>query len=291
MLTDTPKPRSLVVFFVLAFGISWTFWIPDALASYNLIPLRINSTVSGLLGAFGPFFATLIVTALYDGRTGFKRLLDRLTTWRVGFQGYLFVLLWPAILSLTKTGIAMLLGSPAPNFAQPPFLQLYPMPQEVMQSAPVLAFLPVIFLQQLLIGSSMGEEPGWRGYALPRLQAHRSSLRASLLLGGLWSIWHLPLWLTKGHPMHETFLGWAMLALVATTILFTWVYNHTKGSLWLALLFHASIAVTGLFLASTAVHPLVDVALNWGVAAVVIATCGAQRLTRGGLSLDNRHGL
>jgi membrane protease YdiL (CAAX protease family) len=207
-------------------------------------------------------------------------LFKRLLTWRVGIQWYLFVLFWPAVLSLAKTGIAVVLGSAVPDFSQPPFVQLYPLPPELLNTTPFIVFLPFVFLQQMLIGSSMGEEIGWRGYALPRMQTNQSSLRASLLLGVLWGVWHFPLWLTKGHPMHETFLGWSVLGLMATTVLFTWVYNHTKGSLLLALLFHTSIAITGLFLASAETHPLIDVALSWGVAVFVIAVFGPKRLSR-----------
>ena len=273
------KPRSLVVFLALAFGISWIVWIPTALASYGLVSFQIDSNLSGLLGAFGPFLATLITTAIYEGRAGFSTLFKRLLTWRVGIQWYLFVLFWPAVLSLAKTGIAVVLGSAVPNFRNRLLYSfiLYP-PNS--NTTPFIVFLPFVFLQQMLIGSSMGEEPGWRGYALPRMQAHQSSLRASLLLGLLWSVWHFPLWLTKGHPMQETFLGWSVLGLMATTVLFTWVYNHTKGSLLLALLFPTSIAITGLFLASAETHPLIDVALSGGVVVLVIAVFGPKRLSR-----------
>lgn len=279
-ISISSKPRSLVVFFALAFGISWIVWIPTALASYGLVPFQIDSSFSGLFGAFGPFFAALITTAIFERRAGFGTLFKRLLTWRVGIQWHLFVLLCPVVLSLAKTGIAVVLGSTVPDFSQPPFVQHYPLPPDLLNATPYIVFLPFVFLQQMLIGSSMGEEIGWRGYALPRMQTNQSSLRASLLLGVLWGVWHFPLWLTKGHPMHETFWGWAVLGLMATTVLFTWVYNHTKGSLLLALLFHTSIAITGLFLASAETHPLVDVTLSWGAAALAIAVFGPKRLSR-----------
>ncbi|MFH1634320.1 MAG: CPBP family intramembrane glutamic endopeptidase [Chloroflexota bacterium] len=283
-ISVSSKPRSLVVFFALAFGLSWVAWVPAALASYDIISIQIDTTLSGLLGAFGPCFAAVITTAIYDGRAGFSTLFKRLLTWRVGIQWYLFVLFWPAVLSLLRTGIAVVLGSAMPDFSQPPFIRFYPLPPELLNTTPFIVFLPFVFLQQMLVGSSMGEEPGWRGYALPRMQAHQSSLRASLLLGFLWGVWHFPLWLTKGHPMQGTFFGWTLLGLMATTILFTWVYNNTKGSLLLALLFHTAIAITGLFLSSAETHPLIDVALSWGAAVLVIVVFGPKYLSRKAVS-------
>lgn len=268
------KPRSLVVFFALAFGISWVAWIPAALASYGLVPFQVDATLSGLVGAFGPFFAAIITTAIYDGREGFSLLFKRLLTWRVGLQWYLFVLFWPAILSLVKTGIAVALGNAVPDYLQPPFVQLYPLPPELLNTTPFVVFLPMVFLQQLLLGSSMGEEPGWRGYALPRLQSRWNSLTSSILLGLLWGIWHFPLWATKGHVMAGVFWGWPVLGLIATAILMSWVYNHTHGSLLLALLFHTSIAITGLFLSSAEVAPWVEIVLDGAMVIMVVVIFG-----------------
>jgi uncharacterized protein len=275
----TAAPRAVAVFFLLAFSISWAVWIPAALASYEIISLPVNATFSGLLGVFGPFVAALVTTIVYDGTTGLKMLLKRLLTWRIGIRWYLFVLVWPVALSLAKTAMAVLSGSAVPDFSQPPFVRLYPLPPGLLDSMPFIALLPFVFLQQTLIGSSMGEEPGWRGFALPRLQSFQSSLSASLVLGLLWGVWHIPLWLTKGHAMQQSFLGWSILSLVATSVLFTWVYNHTRGSLFIALLFHSSIAVCGLFLASAEAHPLIEVALNWGMALLVISLSGPRRLS------------
>lgn len=269
----TTRP-SLSAFFTLAFALSWLIWLPAALVSYGWISWPLDPNLSGLLGAFGPSLAALILTLRHEGMAGVRSLLKRLLRWRVGLPWYAFVLLWPAALSLARSGIAVLLGSTPPDFSQPPFVQFVELPPEVAASTPFLAFLPFIFLQQTLLGSSMGEELGWRGYALPRLQGQMDSFRASVLLGLLWGLWHLPLWLTQGHPQQNTFLLWPLLTLVATSVLFTWVYNHSRGSLLLMLLFHSAIAVTGLFLASAEAHPAVESLLSWGAALLV-----AQRLT------------
>lgn len=262
----SPKPRSLIVFFTLSCLISWAVWMPALLASHNLIAFKIDPTLSGSLGAIGPSLAALITIAIYDGKPGFRDLLKRLLTWRVGLRWYLFVLLWASSLSLAVTVSSILLGSPAPDFTQPPFVEVFAnLPPALANLSPFI-FLPFFFFQQLLFGSSMGEEPGWRGYALPRMRFQHGSWRAGILLGLLWGLWHLPLWLTKGNAAQETFIVWHYLELVATSVLFEWVYKNTQGSLLLALLFHASIGVTGLFLTSVELYPWMSATLSWGVA-------------------------
>jgi membrane protease YdiL (CAAX protease family) len=95
-------------------------------------------------------------------------------------------------------------------------------------------------------------------------------VRAGLVLGLLWGLWHLPLWLWRDNrSLTET--GWEFLGILATSVLFTWVFNHTEGSLLLAMLFHASIATTGMFLAESHLSPAVDVILAWMLVALLVA--------------------
>lgn len=273
-----PRRFALAVFFLLAFGISWIVWIPAAAASWDLLPFPLSPTSARLLGVFGPSLAAIILTAATD-KYGLRRLLGRLLVWRVGIRWYAFVLFWPAAISLVTTALYVLLGGSAPDFSDPPILRSNPFPPELSDVGP-WPLLPLIFLQTLLISSPMGEEIGWRGYALPRLQAGQGAVRASVILGLFWGFWHLPLYLTRGDPLSEVFFGWFLLAIIADTILFTWVYNNTKGSLLLALLFHTSIAVTALYLASVETTPLLGLALRWSVVIIVIAVAGPARLSR-----------
>lgn len=249
LLSITPRRYSLIAFFALTFMLSWSLWIPAALASHGLVTFAVSPMVTGILGAFAPTLAGLIMTALEAGWPGLRSLGRRLWLWRVGLQWYLFVLLWPALLSLCVTGVAIRMGKPAPDFANPPFVALYPIPPAALQIGWWL-FLPFVFLQQMTIGSALGEELGWRGYALPRLQARTNALSASIILGLLWGIWHLPLYWTVGDARASMSVGWLLAGLVLEAILYTWVFNHTQGSLLPALLFHAATAVTSLFLAA-----------------------------------------
>jgi membrane protease YdiL (CAAX protease family) len=281
MATANTQPRgdraTLVAFLLLAFGLSWAVWLPAAAASRGLLAWEGPSWLSGLLGAFGPTLAALLVTTVAAGRAGLRGLLGRLLIWHVGLRWYAFALLWPAVHSLAATAIHVLLGGAAPDFTNPPVLQLYPVPPGSFAGG-LWALLPFIFLQQALVGSAMGEEAGWRGFALPRLQAGRSALRASLVLGTLWGLWHLPLFLTEGNPLATTFFGWFLLRIVAEAVLYTWVYNNTHGSLLPALLLHASTATVALFLAGDA-SPLVGAVLAWGAALVVILVAGPACLS------------
>jgi membrane protease YdiL (CAAX protease family) len=281
-LTSAPKPHSLFVFFTLAFGLAWAAWVPLALASRGLLPLPLDATRLSLLGVFGPCLAALITAAWFDGRAGLGDLLRRFTLWRFSPGGYLVALGWPALLSLATTGLHVLFGGAPPDFAHPPFQQLYPLPPE-LKAAPPLVFLPIVFVQQLLLGSALGEEPGWRGYALPRLRARFGPLGASVLLGAPWALWHLPLSFVAGDAREGSFTLWLVLGLIGTSLIFTWLYHHTQGSLLAAGLLHAAIAVTGLFLTPAAAHPALPALLTCAAALVIAASSGWLRLTPGRL--------
>ena len=191
---------------------------------------------------------------------------------------YVFALLYPPAISLATTALYILFGGEAPDFSNPPILRGYLLPPEVLRIGP-LVLLPIFFLTQLLISSPMGEEIGWRGYALPRLQATRSALMTSVILGVLWQLWHVPKMVAEGMTLSEAFSPWGIFGAVAVTILFTWVYNNTKGSLLLALLFHTSLNVTGAFLTAVDASVL-NLVLTWIVVGVIIAAAGPRYLSR-----------
>lgn len=247
-------------------GMSWLVWIPLGLE----VDLGEPSTVR-LLGAFAPSVVAVLLSAA-AGRTVLLDLLGRIRRVRVGLRWYGFALGFPAAVSLGATAIAVALGWPAPAFGQPPAVSLLPLPADV---DPWLA-LPVVFIQSLLLGSAMGEELGWRGYLLPRLQARTSALGAGLAVGFVWGGWHLPLWLAPGS---EVALVPAIAGILADAVLFTWLFNNTRGSLVPALVFHASIAVTGLYLAAAG-PALLPPALKWLIVVVILHRYGASQLAR-----------
>lgn len=270
------KRRPFLTFYSLTLVISWSFWIPVAVSSQALL-LSWPSIFFLVAGAFGPTLSAIVLTAMDGGRSAVRGLLGQLLKWRVGIRWYLVALLLPAALSFSAVALHVLLGGTAPRLYTPGPWYL----------------LPAYFLVVLLFIGPITEEIGWRWYALPALQAKRSALSASLILGSSWAMWHLPLaWIGETSWPGIPFPLFA-LAIVALTILFTWTYNSTEGNLLIVLLFHAAINFT-LFLVPvqpTSTTPLtlsvIGIGLLWALAIVVVVAGGPARLTRKPPPSDN----
>lgn len=198
----------LLLFFLLTYLLSW--WI---------VPF-----LQGGMLAQGPTFAAVIIIALTAGRQGLREFWGRLTRWRAGW----WYLIGPAIIAaylLAAFAINLLLGA---TIANPPLLPS-----------------SVVLIQLLLLGG-LWEEPGWTGYALPKLQerfANRSNgpMIATLILGFFRALWHLPLFLYGTLPWYDIFIF-----IIAFQLMITWLYNKTKGSVPAVMLFHyVSNVLTG----------------------------------------------
>lgn len=231
-LRQAMRQHPLVFFYLIAFGLSWM--VEVLLLSFWHLPSgsvgeALRSIMIALIG--GPILPAFLMTALTEGRTGMGRLLSRCILWRVGLRWYLFALIgFPALLLLS-----VLLPPGAITSTRLPVPLL------------VLSYLPA-FVLIFLVGGPLVEEPGWRGFALPRLEQRFGPLMGTLLLGALWGLWHLPLFLfTPGYNGAGTgFIGISLpfvafvIGEVALAVIFTWVYHHTHGSLLLTMLLHAS---------------------------------------------------
>lgn len=212
--------RPVLAFFLLTFGISWAAWLPMALAGIEAPILRI-------VGTFGPLIAALVLTVVSEGRTGLRTLLRGFLRWRVKPGWYLLTFLATAAVVLAAIGIHVAIGGTVPAFNDPAQLYLV---------IPIFAYV--------LLLSVLGEETGWRGYALPRLQAKWGALQASLVIGVVWGVWHLPLFWMAGGFHHEIPLWLFILQDVALSIVLTWLYFGSGGSLLLVHLFHAASNTT-----------------------------------------------
>jgi uncharacterized protein len=253
------RHHPLVTFFLLAFGITWIVWVPRAVG----VPVG----VVGDAWTWVPAIAALLAAALTGGRDAVRDLGARLVRWRVGWQWYLVVILGPAAFSLAVAGIYVLLGG-SWAAAAPPSLR----------EAPLL-LLPLL-LVILTLTDGLGEELAWRGFALPRLLTRYNALVASLVLGVLWGLWHLPLVWTEGATMYQQPVWLFLLDITAKSVLFTWVFLHTRGSVLLAMLLHAA---TNLFVVSPNLTTSGDLTLlllaaaaKWVLVVVVIVVAGTS---------------
>jgi membrane protease YdiL (CAAX protease family) len=248
--------QPIVSFYILAFVISWSGMIPMAAYSRGLIP--IQSPLFAYLGAGGPTLAALIIALLLGGKRGLRELFAPLLRWRVGIAWYCVALFWPPVIVLFAIGLGTLLGSPIPAFTN---------------HGSWFMLLP-IFLGHAVLGAPL-EEVGWRGFALPKLQTKYSALASSLIVGVLWGLWHVPLFLQKGYPTPiSSFPVWFVL-LLGNAIVYTWIYNNTRGSLLLAILFHA--AYNTVFPAQPS---LLMAGLTWLGIIIIVALFGPARLSR-----------
>jgi membrane protease YdiL (CAAX protease family) len=265
----------LVSFFVLAFAGTWLFELPYVLSEYGAGLLPTKSPVllwtSPVSIFMGPFLSAFVMTGVTEGREGVHRFLRRFVLWRVGFRWYLFVIVGiPVIAVLSVVVIPGTLAS--------------------FQGLSALAPLSVlgIYVYVFFLGGALGEEPGWRGFALPRLQSMHGPLLGTLILGPLWALWHLPLFLTPWNVLSTFNVVVFVLTTTCLAIMYTWVFNNTKGSVLMAILIHATfnwftIPLGTLFPAPIlSNYGLLPILGGFGVFAVVLVA-----LTRGRLGYQH----
>jgi CAAX protease family protein len=210
----------------------------------------IPRAIDGAAYFLGPPLAAIIVVAATDGRAGVRALLGRLLHWRVGVGWYVFALLWRPALFAATLGLLAALGIAPPL---DPWAGLVPR-----------------FLLFTLLGlvAYVGEEIGWRGYALPRLQGRMGPVAASFVVGLLAGLWHLPAFFIAGHPQYGTLIVPFMVWMIALALIFTWLFNHTTGSLLPVALLHAAINGTG------AAFPSLPLVLDLAATLVVALAVG-----------------
>jgi membrane protease YdiL (CAAX protease family) len=267
---------------MLTFAFTWAvFLLASAALRVNLLPPFPESPtiLIAYVATYSPTIVAFILTFAYEGRSGVEQLISRAFGRRALLERkrwYLpTIFLWPAI-----SGLALLLTIPFGGG----------MPETSLFFRPLL--IPLVFLVSLLSGP-MAEEFGWRGYALDRLQARWSALFSSLMLGIIWGGWHLPSYLVSGTTHFQNLQQYGMIefvfffmAAIGTSILFTWVYNNTKGSLLIMILFHTFTNFSVFFfpqqlqIGALPITRLVYVVLVWIMAIAVLNTWGSHKLVR-----------
>jgi len=268
--------RPLVYFFLIAFAGAWVVELPVVLSrtGTGVLPYTLPTIVVVLLIAAatytGPTLAAFVMARATEGKEGPKRLLRRYVQWRVKLRWYLFILLViPA---------AEVLGA----IVWPGVLASY----QPVTLGLVLAY-PLAFLTTLVLGGPLGEEPGWRGFALPRLQNAVGPLAGSSFVGVMWALWHLPLfWSGVWTPPTVANIVMFIVMITLLTIVMAWVFNNAQGSLLITMLMHATFntfankAVAPLFPAQLLNdYGLLPELVGFGVLAVIVVVATRGRLS------------
>ena len=264
------KRNSLVLGIVLMFLCTW----PLDLVNTGIVKMNLPFILLLFLG-WGFGIASAIMTGLTLGKEAVFTLIKRYFQWRVGWKWYLAALfIEPLLIILGVYGNALVTGI-TPDFSGVMAYKIFG------KGATLWLFVLPFFLTDLI---SNGEEIGWRGYVLPRLQAKYNALTSTLILGVVAGFWHLLKFLPHWDPLLFAFF---MLHTMSFAVILSWLYNNTKGSLLLVAMMHASANTAGIF------FPIADTLSNKNagayigyvllelIAAILVVTIyGAARLSR-----------
>jgi membrane protease YdiL (CAAX protease family) len=216
--------KAMVIFFVLAYALSWSWAFP--LAAAHLVVRRGEGWPTHYPALFGPAIAAVVVTAWTLGRPGIRDLLVRMARWQVPLRWWLAALSPVAFLGLALIAMAAA-GKALPSVAD--FGQY--------SGTPAIGLVGVLLL---IAFGALGEETGWRGYALPQLQRRFSPLTSSLILAVLWFGWHLPQFFviaTYRNSSPVQYVGF-FLGLTCGAVILTWLYNRSGGGILLVAAWH-----------------------------------------------------
>jgi len=265
----------LACFCAVAFSISWTLWSPLALGRPGG---QLASRYLHLVGSLGPACAALIVTYLSSGRTAVRMLIGRMFAWRVPP-------LWHAVAWLAPFALFVV----AAIVVRTAFGRSWEL--DALGRSPEYPALPLpMYWAASLVCYGWGEETGWRGFALARLQARHSALASTMILSVMWAAWHVPLFsfatgLMRMGPAEV--MGW-YLSILTGAVLFTWLFNSTQGSIFILAVFHGTMDIVfvspGPPERATVLGALVTC---WGLAVLVFA--GPRHLSRSGKVVAAAH--
>jgi membrane protease YdiL (CAAX protease family) len=268
---STSNLSSPWIYFAATFAWTWSLWILALLLGLSM------DTAAGfamlLLGVLGPMVTGIGFTYLTYGQEGRRDYWRRVVDFkRIGVRWYLVILLFAPILNVLAALLDMLLGGIGATWGDAA-LNFVVAPLSIIPSILFATLIPFI------------EELGWRGYSLDRLQAKWSALVSTLILGSVWSLWHLPLFFVEGTYQANLGVGtlefWVfMIGIVALSFPFTWIYNDTRRSTLAVILFHAMINFTGEVIAITERADAIATTLWIVAAAGIVVLWGSKTFTR-----------
>jgi len=234
--------RSVAVFYLIAFGLSWLILIPQAAAARGLTGLQLPA-VLGFVSPLAPTLAAIALSLREGGAREVGHLLGRLLQWRAAPRWYLAVLFGFPALAVLALGLAFAVTGRLPDITASYIHNVFPQFPHTL--SPWLLVPPFLLFS---IVTSIPEEVGWRGYALPRLQERWGAVAASLLVGAFWGLWHLPDFFNPQQAQSGISFPFFITLSVVGSILFTWVFNGTGGSLLMVSTLHSSLNASAVFL-------------------------------------------
>jgi uncharacterized protein len=218
----TRSTSAIACFLVLSFA--WS-WLLGFMAIYANPHAPVLSSVLSIVSGFGPSVAALLTITLFNGRTGLVSWLKRALNWRAGWQWYALAFFAPPSVMLLALAFHAGLGGVIP-------------PSPAVGHIPLaIANFGIVFL----IGGPLGEEFGWRSYALPALGSKMGWHAASLVIGVIWGLWHLPWFFAAGTAQSQMPFVLFMLNIIAGSVLFSWLFMQSAGSVIPALVAHTSL--------------------------------------------------
>lgn len=217
----THSLRHLLIFFGLTFAWSWTCWLLTPIVKADS---SYASSALFFLGGFGPSLAAVTLVGIEGGRAGLRTWLTRCLQWRGNGGWMTLAFLSPLAVLTLAAAIHMALGGSVPTSPA------------IGHIALLIANFGLVFL----VGGPLGEEFGWRGYALPVMQERLGWRSASLALGIIWGVWHLPLFFVAGSSQNQGSMAAFFVLIVATSVFYAWLFTRTRWSLLPALVLHTA---------------------------------------------------
>jgi len=248
----------LLSYTIMAFVFSWVLWIPVVFSGPEM-PFWVS--IFHNLGGLGPFAAALIMIRSSNNPEESQTFKQRLLRWQLPIKWYAVVLLLPlGIIAASYLALVLMGGSL----------------QGLSGLPPVWAY-PLMLLFMVLLGGGL-EEPGWRGYALPKLLSRYSPLSASLMLGVVWAFWHLPLFWSSSTSQSSIPLTLFVLTGIGFSVIFSWCYLYTNGSILMAIILHGGInaALNWFPMGTNTVEPFLPITIVVVLVSTVLALLSPQ---------------